>query len=74
MLFTHFGVSGPVALTASSYVADEVKKGELILSVDLKPALEPEQLDGRILRDFEEMKNKRFKNALTRRENIWQNR
>jgi len=66
MLFTHFGVSGPVALTASSYVADEVKKGELILSVDLKPALEPEQLDGRILRDFEEMKNKRFKNALTR--------
>lgn len=64
MLFTHFGVSGPVILSASSRVADELKKGELELSVDLKPALDPEQLDGRILRDFEEMKNKRFKNAL----------
>ncbi len=64
MLFTHFGVSGPVILSASSHVADELKKGELELSIDFKPALDPEQLDGRILRDFEEMKKKRFKNAL----------
>lgn len=64
MLFTHFGVSGPVLLSASSYVSDQLKKEPLILSIDLKPALSPEQLDARILRDFEEMKNKRYKNAL----------
>lgn len=64
MLFTHFGVSGPVLLSASSYVADKLKKEPLTLSIDLKPALSAEQLDARILRDFEEMKNKQFKNAL----------
>lgn len=64
MLFTHFGVSGPVLLSASSYVAAALKKGELVLSIDLKPALSQEQLDARILRDFEEAKNKQYKNSL----------
>ena len=64
MLFTHFGVSGPVVLSASSYAAKALKKGTLSLSIDLKPALSGEQLDARILRDFEEAKNKQFKNAL----------
>lgn len=66
MLFTHFGVSGPVLLSASSYAAKELKKGNLTLDIDLKPALSPEQLDARILRDFEETKNKQFKNSLNR--------
>ncbi|MCI8659521.1 MAG: NAD(P)/FAD-dependent oxidoreductase [Lachnospiraceae bacterium] len=65
MLFTHFGVSGPVILTASSYVAGKLGPEGLILSVDLKPALDKEQLDGRILRDFQEMKNKQYKNSLS---------
>ena len=64
MLFTHFGVSGPVLLSASSYAAPHIRKGPLTLSIDLKPALTREQLDARILRDFEELKNKQFKNAL----------
>ncbi len=64
MLFTHFGVSGPVLLSASSYVAEQLRKEPLTLSVDLKPALSEEQLDARILRDFDEMKNKQYKNAL----------
>lgn len=64
MLFTHYGVSGPVLLSASSFVASQLKKGLLELSIDLKPALSEEQLDARILRDFEEMKNKQYKNAL----------
>ncbi len=64
MLFTHFGVSGPVLLSASSYVAGHLKKEPLTLSIDLKPALSEEQLDARILRDFEELKNKQYKNAL----------
>ena len=64
MLFTHFGVSGPVLLSASSYVASTLKKGPLTLSIDLKPALSAEQLDARILRDFEEAKNKQYKNSL----------
>lgn len=64
MLFTHFGVSGPVLLSASSYAAKRLKKKQLTLTIDLKPALSAEQLDTRILRDFEEAKNKQFKNAL----------
>ncbi|MEG0566112.1 MAG: aminoacetone oxidase family FAD-binding enzyme, partial [Hungatella sp.] len=64
MLFTHFGVSGPVLLSASSYAARILKKRSLMLSIDLKPALSVEQLDARILRDFEEFTNKQFKNAL----------
>ncbi len=64
MLFTHYGVSGPVLLSASSYAAKKLKKGSLNLFIDLKPALSMEQLDARILRDFEAEKNKQFKNAL----------
>ncbi len=65
MLFTHFGVSGPLILSASSYMIPYLNKKEpLKLSIDLKPALTPEQLDTRILRDFEEFKNKQFKNSL----------
>lgn len=64
MLFTHFGVSGPVLLSASSYGARELKKGNLTLDIDLKPALSREQLDARILRDFDEVKNRQFKNSL----------
>ena len=71
MLFTHFGVSGPLILSASSFMGQKGKKSgkdteteETRLSVDLKPALDEEQLDRRLLRDFEENKNKQFKNAL----------
>ncbi len=64
MLFTHFGVSGPLILSASSYIAKRVKEKELKLILDLKPALTFEQLDQRILRDFDENINKQFKNAI----------
>lgn len=64
MLFTHFGVSGPLILTGSSYISRQIKKGPLRLVIDLKPALSKEQLDARILREFEEGKNKQFKNVL----------
>ena len=66
MLFTHYGVSGPLMLSASSYVGDKLEKGPLTLSIDLKPALTFEQLDQRVLRDFEENKNKQFKNAINK--------
>ena len=64
MLFTHFGVSGPLILSGSSYSIPYLKKGELTLSIDLKPALSVEQLDNRLLREFSEMQNKQFKNVL----------
>lgn len=65
MLFTHFGVSGPLIISASAYIGKHLGKGkELILSIDLKPALSEEQLDTRILREFEENHNKQFKNAV----------
>lgn len=64
MLFTHFGVSGPLLLSASSYAAKAIKKENLTLSIDLKPALTKEQLDARLLREFEPLLNKQFKNAL----------
>lgn len=64
MIFTHFGVSGPVILSASAYLQKAWKKGRVILSIDLKPALSKEQLDDRILRDFEKNKNCHFKNSL----------
>ena len=63
MLFTHFGVSGPLVLSASSHMDDEIM-GEYVLHIDLKPGLSPEQLDARLLRDFEKYKNKDFLNAL----------
>ena len=84
MLFTHFGVSGPLVLTASCYLKNAQKKtgkagraenaetqsvrpdgaAPIRLLIDLKPALSEEQLDKRLLRDFDEQKNKQFKNAL----------
>ena len=64
MLFTHFGVSGPLILSASSFAARRIKEHPLKLIIDLKPALSQEQLDERILRDFDEEKNKAFKNSL----------
>lgn len=62
MLFTHFGVSGPVILSASSHIRDFSKK--YILSIDLKPALSDEELDKRILRDFSRELNRDFINSL----------
>lgn len=64
MLFTHFGVSGPLILSASSVVNDAIHQSELTMYIDLKPALSKEQLDHRILRDFEEARNKQFINAI----------
>ena len=64
MLFTHFGVSGPVVLSASSYAAKTIRKTPLKMEIDLKPALEEEQLDKRLQRDFAEYINRQFKNAL----------
>lgn len=86
MLFTHFGVSGPLILSASSYYQTAAEKlrrkkekqagktgktaenmgreAPALLKLDLKPALSSEQLDKRILRDFEDNKNKQFKNAV----------
>ena len=65
MLFTHYGVSGPLMLSASSYYVHKAKGKNAKLYIDLKPALSKEQLDKRILREFDENKNKQFKNAIT---------
>ena len=70
MLFTHFGVSGPVILSASAVLVrhkniNKLMQGNKVkLIIDLKPALDNQKLDHRILRDFEELKNKEFKNSL----------
>lgn len=64
MLFTADGVSGPLVLSASAVITDKLSGMETVLLLDLKPALSKEELDSRILRDFEEAKNKQFKNAL----------
>lgn len=64
MLFTHYGVSGPIIISASSKVGKKLKDKNLRLCIDLKPALTVEQLDQRILRDFEENRNKQFKNSV----------
>ena len=70
MLFTHFGVSGPTILSSSAHLVrykniDELLKNKkIILNIDFKPALSEEKLDERILRDFNEFKNKQFKNSL----------
>ena len=70
MLFTHFGVSGPVILSSSSIllrvknVEELLKQDRVKLQIDLKPALDKEKLDLRIRRDFEEVKNKQYKNSL----------
>ena len=64
MLFTHFGVSGPLMLTASAAIKPELSEKPLAMEIDLKPALTEEQLDRRVLKDFEEAKNKQFKNSV----------
>lgn len=64
MLFTHFGVSGPLILSGSAYLVPLQKEKEYTLLLDLKPALSEKQLDERVLRDFNENKNRQFKNAL----------
>ncbi len=67
MLFTHFGVSGPLVLSASSFYGQSGRRNEIsertMLYIDLKPALDLEQLDRRLLRDLEANKGKQFKNA-----------
>ena len=63
VLFTHYGVSGPLMLSASSIVGDKLQKEPLILHIDLKPALSMEQLDKRIVKDFSERMNLSLKNA-----------
>ncbi len=64
MLFTHFGVSGPMILSASGSIPAKRLAEELRLVIDLKPALDLQQLDQRILRDFDGQKNRQFKNSL----------
>ena len=70
MMFTHFGVSGPIILSSSAHLVRYknidrlLKENKIVLYIDLKPALSEEALDNRILRDFEEFKNKEFKNSL----------
>ena len=70
MLFTHFGVSGPVILSGSAHLVryknidNLMQNKKLVLEIDFKPALSEEQLDSRILRDFSAEKNKAFKNSL----------
>lgn len=63
MLFTHFGVSGPVILSAGRHLLDDGYNG-ITLHMDLKPALDEEKLDSRLQRDFEKYSRKQFKNAL----------
>lgn len=65
MLFTHFGVSGPLVLSASAHMRP-MESGRYILQIDLKPGLSAEKLDDRILRDFAEMQNRDFANALAK--------
>ncbi len=64
MLFTHFGVSGPLILSASSYYVKKYNDMPVRLCIDLKPALSDEQLDRRLLREFDRSRNRQFKNAL----------
>ncbi|WMJ84075.1 NAD(P)/FAD-dependent oxidoreductase [Oscillospiraceae bacterium LTW-04] len=64
LMFTHFGISGPLVLTASSEIEGDASG--YTMTIDLKPGLDMQQLDSRLLRDFSEMKNRAFKNALDR--------
>ncbi|MDR2606097.1 MAG: NAD(P)/FAD-dependent oxidoreductase [Oscillospiraceae bacterium] len=64
MQFTHFGVTGPLILSASAHIPDPVPP-TLTLSIDLKPALDEQTLDARILRDFSKYSNREFRNALS---------
>ncbi len=64
MLFTHFGVSGPLILSASSYIPRNIKLKDVQISIDLKPGLDYVKLDKRILRDFDQFQKKTIQNAL----------
>lgn len=64
MIFTHFGISGPLVLSASCYICDKLKDHDFKCYIDLKPALNFETLDKRILKDFEENINRNFNNSL----------
>ncbi|EMT40223.1 hypothetical protein SAMN04244560_02539 [Thermoanaerobacter thermohydrosulfuricus] len=64
MLFTHFGLSGPAILTLSRFLHDYLGKGEVVIKIDLKPGLNVEKLEERVLRDFNKYQNKNLKNAL----------
>lgn len=70
MMFTHFGVTGPIVISSSSHliryknIEELLKNRNIELKIDLKPALDIEKLDLRIRRDFKELKNKQFKNSL----------
>ncbi|WP_418373319.1 NAD(P)/FAD-dependent oxidoreductase [Agathobacter sp.] len=66
MLFTHFGVSGPLILSASAAIKQNTIKKPLQMFIDLKPALSYEALDKRILREFDDTKNKQFKNSINK--------
>lgn len=63
LLFTHYGVSGPLMISASSILGDKLSEEELVLHIDLKPALSREQLDQRIVKDFSGAMNSSLKNA-----------
>lgn len=64
MMFTHFGITGPLVLTASTVVLSRLRKKELPMEIDLKPALSEEQLDARLLREFRGGQNRQFKNVI----------
>ena len=72
MIFTHYGVSGPIILSSSAHlvryknIEELMSKQKIVLEIDLKPALTEEKLDQRIQRDFNEEKNKQFKNSLNK--------
>lgn len=66
MLFTHFGVSGPVILSASAHIGEKMYEKDPVLHIDLKPALDHKQLDDRVLRDFSSAMNRQFSNSLDR--------
>ncbi|MCT4618731.1 MAG: NAD(P)/FAD-dependent oxidoreductase [Marinisporobacter sp.] len=65
MIFTHFGISGPIVLSMSSYISDYLNNEKIKAFLNLKPALDEEKLDKRIIRDFEKYSKKQFKNALS---------
>lgn len=65
MMFTHFGITGPVVLSGSTCIAGYLKKGAVTAEIDLKPALDEQQLDARLLRDFNKNMNRQIRNALS---------
>ncbi len=72
MIFTHYGISGPIILSGSAHllrvknIEELLKRDKIKIEIDLKPALTVEKLDSRILRDFEQEKNKQFKNSINK--------